>query len=310
MLSPPASMEPITVSALIPLFAPWRCRVTRRSTSPASPTRCASNAAGNSPAHGTRFGSSNLTDTRAPGLDGAGHPIRDQQGDRDPRPAPPAGRAATTHATPADELDRPRRDRRPAGPLPVRRRHGMLATPPTILRWHRDLVARRWTTPPVRTGRPAIPASVRAALVIRLASDNPTTWRSGHREGSRTTAWTPDAPRRQRGTAGHRRRHGRRGQPERAHRRAQRPGCTRLDNDSRSLTGRNAGQLIASPSSRPLPGGGQVLICTNAASSAASPRPPPVNGGRPGGDQHRAGLVVCSLGYGRLGAGFRARGAR
>ena len=71
--------------------------------------------------------------------------------------------------------------------LPVRRRHGMLATPPTILRWHRDLVARRWTTPPVRTGRPAIPASVRAALVIRLASDNPTTWRSGHREGSRTT---------------------------------------------------------------------------------------------------------------------------
>ncbi|HWI00269.1 MAG TPA: hypothetical protein VNT27_08050, partial [Propionibacteriaceae bacterium] len=41
------------------------------------------------------------------------HPIRHQQGDRDPRPAPPAGRAATTHATPADELDRPRRDRRP-----------------------------------------------------------------------------------------------------------------------------------------------------------------------------------------------------
>jgi hypothetical protein len=41
------------------------------------------------------------------------HPIRHQQGDRDPRPAPPAGRAATTHDTPVDELDRPTRDRRP-----------------------------------------------------------------------------------------------------------------------------------------------------------------------------------------------------
>ena len=57
--------------------------------------------------------------------------------------------------------------------LPVRRRHGMLATPSTILRWHRQLVARRWTTQPVRTGRPAIPAGVRA-LLIRLASENPT----------------------------------------------------------------------------------------------------------------------------------------
>jgi hypothetical protein len=64
MLSPPATMEPITVSALVPLFAPWRRTVNRRSTSPASPTRCASTAAGNSPADGTRFGSSNLTDTR------------------------------------------------------------------------------------------------------------------------------------------------------------------------------------------------------------------------------------------------------
>jgi putative transposase len=57
--------------------------------------------------------------------------------------------------------------------LPLRRRDGMLATPSTILRWHRQLVARRWTTSPVRTGRPAIPVGVRA-LVIRLASENPT----------------------------------------------------------------------------------------------------------------------------------------
>ena len=57
--------------------------------------------------------------------------------------------------------------------LPVRRRLGLLITPSTILRWHRQLVARRWTTQPVRPGRPAIPAGVRA-LVIRLASENPT----------------------------------------------------------------------------------------------------------------------------------------
>ena len=57
--------------------------------------------------------------------------------------------------------------------LPVRRRLGLLVTPATILRWHRRLVARRWTTQPARPGRPAIPAGLRA-LVIRLATENPT----------------------------------------------------------------------------------------------------------------------------------------
>src|SRR4051795_12069863 len=31
--------------------------------------------------------------------------------------------------------------------LPACRRRGLLVTPATILRWHRDLVRRRWTTP-------------------------------------------------------------------------------------------------------------------------------------------------------------------
>src|SRR5689334_10186405 len=56
--------------------------------------------------------------------------------------------------------------------LPPRRRRGFLITPATILRWHRQLVRRRWTTPHTRPGRPAIPAGVRG-LILRLAAENP-----------------------------------------------------------------------------------------------------------------------------------------
>ena len=57
--------------------------------------------------------------------------------------------------------------------LPARRRLGLLITPATILRWHRQLLTRRWTTHHARPGRPAIPAGLRA-LVLRLAAENPT----------------------------------------------------------------------------------------------------------------------------------------
>jgi putative transposase len=57
--------------------------------------------------------------------------------------------------------------------LPGHCRRGLLVTPSTILRWHRHLVRRRWTTPHTRPGRPAIPAGVRA-LILRLATENPT----------------------------------------------------------------------------------------------------------------------------------------
>src|SRR4051812_31354793 len=76
--------------------------------------------------------------------------------------------------------------------LPVRRRLSLLVTPATILRWHRQLIARRWTTQPVRPGRPAIPAGLRA-LVIRLANENPT-WGTAASTARSSASATGSAP--------------------------------------------------------------------------------------------------------------------
>src|SRR3954451_25487189 len=56
--------------------------------------------------------------------------------------------------------------------LPVPLRRMRLVSPRTLLRWHADLVARRWTYPHRRPGRPPTAAPIRA-LVLRMARENP-----------------------------------------------------------------------------------------------------------------------------------------
>jgi putative transposase len=56
--------------------------------------------------------------------------------------------------------------------LPRLRWAAFFVTPATLLRWHRSLVARRWTYPLRRSGRPPVTAQVRE-LVLRLARENP-----------------------------------------------------------------------------------------------------------------------------------------
>ncbi|MGH2796625.1 MAG: integrase [Thermoleophilaceae bacterium] len=55
--------------------------------------------------------------------------------------------------------------------LPRERRLVLLVTPQTVLRWHRELVRRKWTQPR-QCGRPPLGREARE-LVLRLARENP-----------------------------------------------------------------------------------------------------------------------------------------
>jgi putative transposase len=57
--------------------------------------------------------------------------------------------------------------------LPRRSWGIFFVTPATLLRWHRDLVARKWTYPRTCPGRPSTRKDIRDA-VLRLARENPT----------------------------------------------------------------------------------------------------------------------------------------
>jgi hypothetical protein len=47
-----------------------------------------------------------------------------------------------------------------------------IVTPHTILRWHRQLIARKWTFEPKRRGRPGIMQEI-SSLILRVATENP-----------------------------------------------------------------------------------------------------------------------------------------
>ena len=56
--------------------------------------------------------------------------------------------------------------------LSTTRRRQLFVTPGTLLRWHADLVKRRWTFKRQRPGRPPTRPSIRA-VILRMARENP-----------------------------------------------------------------------------------------------------------------------------------------
>lgn len=85
--------------------------------------------------------------------------------------------------------------------LPRARWNAFVVTPATLLRWHRELIARKWTYPHKMPGRPPVRAEIRQ-LVLRLAAENPS-W--GHRriqgellglgyQVGAATVWLPPSP--------------------------------------------------------------------------------------------------------------------
>jgi hypothetical protein len=56
--------------------------------------------------------------------------------------------------------------------LPRDRWQAFLVSPATLLRWHRELVARRWTYPATGCGQRVLPEAT-VDLVVRLATENP-----------------------------------------------------------------------------------------------------------------------------------------
>jgi hypothetical protein len=56
--------------------------------------------------------------------------------------------------------------------IPRDRWSGFIVTPATILRWHRELVARKWTFRRKKTGRPPLDPEI-VSVIVEMAKDNP-----------------------------------------------------------------------------------------------------------------------------------------
>jgi hypothetical protein len=74
--------------------------------------------------------------------------------------------------------------------LPRQHLRRFFVQPATLLRWHRDLIAKRWTYPHARPGRPRIPAGT-TSFILRLAKENPT-WGYRRIQGELTTMGITD----------------------------------------------------------------------------------------------------------------------
>jgi hypothetical protein len=66
--------------------------------------------------------------------------------------------------------------------LPARLRTGLFVRLEALLRWHRDLVRRRWTYP-CRRGRPSVDGEIRR-LMLRLAENSTRGYRRIHGEAA------------------------------------------------------------------------------------------------------------------------------
>jgi putative transposase len=82
--------------------------------------------------------------------------------------------------------------------LPKQHRLHRFVTPETLLRWHRDLIKRRWTYPQRQPGRPSTLPELHR-LILRMAAENPT-WGARRIHGERarlgqnlapSTVWLP-----------------------------------------------------------------------------------------------------------------------
>jgi hypothetical protein len=101
-------------------------------------------------------------------------PLGPRKGCRDPDLAPPGGRAPAPDRDAEAVLGRPRGPGCAARLLPSGhlRQLRVIISPRTLLRWHADLVRRRWAYPRRASGRPRTAQAIRT-LVLEMERDNP-----------------------------------------------------------------------------------------------------------------------------------------